>query len=93
MCRTVISNASKVAKDGEAASGPEWVKRGPRTAKTKALLACAVSSDGKILAVGGGDRGVHIWDLSSHTHTQRFPGHKDTVTGSVPTFSCFDLDS
>ena len=63
--------------------GPEWVKQGPRNARTKALLACAVSSDGNILAVGGGDRRVHVWDLKTQTLIKSFPGHKDTITGKI----------
>ena len=46
--------------------GPEWVKKGPRATGKATLLAAAVSSDGKLLAVGGGDRLVHIYDARSH---------------------------
>lgn len=57
------------------------MKKGPRNSRTKSLLACAVSSDGSILAVGGGDRSVHIWDVKTQKLIQSFPGHKDIVTG------------
>ena len=46
--------------------GPEWVKKGPRIAGKAALLAVDVSDDGKFLAVGGGDRLLHIFDAHSH---------------------------
>lgn len=35
-----------------------------------ALLAAAVSSDGRYLAVGGGDRKVHVWDARSRQYIQ-----------------------
>ena len=38
--------------------GPEWVKKNPRQASKQGLYAAALSSDGKLLAVGGGDRKV-----------------------------------
>jgi WD40 repeat protein len=46
----------------------------------QAILAAAVSHDGKYLATAGMDRRVHIWDTTSHTHIKAFPGHKDIVT-------------
>ena len=61
--------------------GPEWIKKKPRHSHAGALLAAAVSSDGQLLAVGGGDRRVHVWDTRSDTLIQSFPGHKDTITG------------
>ena len=42
---------------------PTWVRRGPRQAGARALLAAAVSDDGRYLAVGGGDWRVHVWDV------------------------------
>lgn len=48
----------------------EWVKRGPRQAGAKALLAAAVSDDGRFLAAGGGDCRVHVWDVRSGQYMQ-----------------------
>lgn len=42
----------------EARTVAEWAPRPARTVSARALLACAVSSDGKFLAVGGADRKV-----------------------------------
>ena len=64
-----------------ASTGPDWVKKGPRLVGTGSLLAAAISSDGQLLAVGGGDKKVHVWDARSQQHVQSFPGHKDMVTG------------
>ena len=51
-------------------SGPDWVKKGPRQAARRALLAAAVSDDGHYLAVGGGDWQVHVWDARSNEYIQ-----------------------
>jgi ribosomal RNA-processing protein 9 len=49
----------------------EWVGKAARRAGgTRSLLAAAVSSDGNYLAVGGGDRKVHIWDIRSRQYVQ-----------------------
>ena len=73
VCATVDRTsfrASAVSKKQAAATqaqdGPEWVKRAARAAGKAALLAAAVSDDGQLLAVGGGDRFVHIFDARSH---------------------------
>lgn len=58
------------AKDAASKSGPAWVKKGPRQAGHQALLAAAVSDDGRYLAVGGGDWRVHIWDARSNEYIQ-----------------------
>lgn len=52
-----------------------------RQAPPRALLACAVSTDGVYVAAGGGDRCVHVWDVrSGGGPVKSFPGHKDVVT-------------
>ena len=58
------------AKGTSNTSGPDWVKRGPRQAGHRALLAAAVSDDGRYLAVGGGDWHVHVWDARSNEYIQ-----------------------
>ena len=58
------------SKDTGSSSGPDWVKRGPRQAGHRALLAAAVSDDGHYLAVGGGDWRVHVWDIRSNEYIQ-----------------------
>lgn len=58
--------SKKQAAAAEAHDGPEWVKRAARAAGKAALLAAAVSDDGHLLAVGGGDRFVHVFDARSH---------------------------
>jgi len=51
--------------DDSGPSGPDWVKRNPRQASKRGLYAAALSSDNKFLAVGGGDRKVHVFDAIS----------------------------
>jgi ribosomal RNA-processing protein 9 len=67
------------ATAAEATSGPEWVKPAARAASRHALLAVAVSSDGALLAVGGGDRKVHLYDARNSTFIQSFAGHRCVV--------------
>ena len=45
----------------------------------KALLRCAWSADGTLVAAGSADRSVHIWDAETCEPKYRLPGH----TGSV----------
>lgn len=67
-----------VAEGGRA----EWVaKSATRGGGPSSLLAAAVSSDGRYLAIGGGDRKVHIWDARCQQYVQGFPQHRDIVTG------------
>ncbi|GIL62272.1 hypothetical protein Vafri_16561 [Volvox africanus] len=61
--------------------GADWVARKARSVSRAALGAVAVSSDGRYLAVGGGDHKVHVFEANSGTYLQGFPGHKDVVTG------------
>ena len=59
----------------------DWVKR--RAAGrlgARALYAAALSTDGRLLAVGGGDRRVHVFDALSGAHTASYPGHRDAIT-------------
>ena len=45
-------------------------KAAARAGGSRALLSAAVSSDGHYLAVGGGDRKVHVWDARSRQYIQ-----------------------
>lgn len=59
----------------------DWVKPAARQGGGRAsLLAAAVSSDGAYLAVGGGDKKVHVFDARSGQHLHAYPGHRDIVT-------------
>lgn len=62
-------NTASAAANGT----PDWVKKGPRQASQNALLAAAVSDDGRYLAVGGGDKRVHVWDVRSQEYIQVSP--------------------
>ncbi|GLC40987.1 hypothetical protein PLESTB_000954900 [Pleodorina starrii] len=71
---------------GSRGAGPispaaDWVDRKARSSSGAALAAVAVSSDGKYLAVGGGDHKVHVFEAASGAYMKGFPGHKDMVTG------------
>lgn len=46
------------------------MKKGPAGTGKGALVAAAVSSDGQFLAVGGGDRKVHVFDARSREYIQ-----------------------
>jgi ribosomal RNA-processing protein 9 len=58
----------------------DWIRPAARQANRCGLLSAAVSSDGRYLATGGGDKKVHIYDARSGDHLRAFPGHKDAVT-------------
>ncbi|BDA48673.1 U3 small nucleolar RNA-interacting protein 2 [Coccomyxa sp. Obi] len=76
-----IERADQNTTDTADGGAPDWVKKGPRKAGRNSLLAAAVSDDGRYLAVGGGDKRVHVWDIRSHEYIQGFPGHRDIVSG------------
>lgn len=65
----------------QAGTTADWVKKGGRQVSRRALLALSVSSDGRLLAAGGGDRKVYIYDARSGQQVLSFPGHKDVVSG------------
>jgi len=67
--------------NGTGTGGADWVAPKDRQASHNALLAVAVSDDGRYLATGGGDKKLHIYDARSHTFIRSFPGHKDAITG------------
>jgi hypothetical protein len=72
VCCMPCRPGSKAAKAAAAAAGTtaDWVQKGPRMNPTSSLLAAAVSSDGKFLAVGGGDKMVHVFEAGTGTHVQ-----------------------
>ncbi|EFN55906.1 hypothetical protein CHLNCDRAFT_22742 [Chlorella variabilis] len=78
--RFVASSAAGLGRVEQTGTEADWVKRGPRQSGAASLLAAAVSGDGRYLAVGGGDRKVHVWDARSRQYVRGFPGHKDAVT-------------
>lgn len=50
------------------------------TAHTKAVVGIAVSNDGKLLATGGADSSVIIWDAATYKIIRRIAAHKGQVT-------------
>lgn len=48
--------------------------------QTDQILSVAVSSDGKLLASGGLDKLVRVWDTSSNKLIKSFVGHQGPVT-------------
>lgn len=81
---TAAAGQGREAQQGTAA---DWVKRGPRQSGRNSLLAAAVSGDGRYLAVGGGDRRVHIWDARTRTHIKvrrRWPDRTAAAVAARP---------
>lgn len=68
--RFTAASSAGLGKVEETGTVADWVKRGPRLSGTASLLAAALSSDGRYLAVGGGDRKVHIWDARSRQYVR-----------------------
>eukprot|EP00455_Lapot_gusevi_P037291 TRINITY_DN4166_c0_g1_i1.p1 TRINITY_DN4166_c0_g1~~TRINITY_DN4166_c0_g1_i1.p1 ORF type:complete len:486 (+),score=100.91 TRINITY_DN4166_c0_g1_i1:70-1527(+) len=46
-----------------------------------AVLTCSVSSDGQLLASGGSDHMIRIWDTRTNTQVRALKGHRDVVSG------------
>ena len=53
---TQLEMVVHASQDGAVQTVADWAPKPARTVAAHALLACAVSSDGKFLAVGGADR-------------------------------------
>lgn len=53
----------------------------PPKSNAHVVLAAAVSSDGSLLATGGNDKLVHVWDVRAGKHVQGFSGHRGAVHG------------
>ena len=68
--RFVASSAAGLGRVEQTGTEADWVKRGPRQSGAASLLAAAVSGDGRYLAVGGGDRKVHVWDARSRQYVR-----------------------
>ena len=49
---------------------------------TNEVRALAVSPNGKLMASGGKDNVVRIWDLTTLKQVHKFVGHRDTITVS-----------
>ena len=49
--------------------------------KRRDLLAVAVSGDERLVAAGGGDCCVHVWDVRTGAHVKALTGHKGAITG------------
>ena len=71
------SNITVPASSGK---GAPWLVPASRRGSRTSLLAAAVSTDGSYLAVGGGDKKVHVYDTRSRTCVKAFGGHKDEVS-------------
>lgn len=49
------------------------------TGHSEAILVCCFSPDGRVLATGGGDGDVRIWDVETTTPTEILRGHRSWV--------------
>lgn len=49
---------------------------------TNQVYSIAVSSDGRLLASGGMDNKIRIWDAQNNKLLDTFSGHKDFITVS-----------
>lgn len=54
-----------------------WVKNPAARVPKTSLIATAVSSDNRYLAVGGGDSQIHVFDLRADEYIKAFSGERD----------------
>lgn len=59
----------------------------------EAIVSGAFSPDGRNLATGSGDATVRLWDLDTHTPSQKFSGHKDWIFAVSWSPDCLSLAS
>ena len=55
-------------------------KKADGSGHTSDVLAIALSRDGRLLATGGRDKAVLLWDTRTHTVVKQLRGHKGAVT-------------
>ena len=70
----------EVSYANSSGGGAPWLAPAATRGSRTSLLAATVSTDGSYLAVGGGDKKVHIFDTRSRTCIKSFGGHKDEVS-------------
>jgi WD40 repeat protein len=63
MCREQLKRPGGNTTSDVTAGIPEMKRAKARHGSTMALYSVAISSDGRYLAAGGGDKLVHVWDL------------------------------
>ena len=65
-------------------TGKKQVFRGHRSsasgAHTAAVLTVAASSDGRLVASGGMDSTIVVWDVRTSAPVETFQGHRDAVS-------------
>jgi len=75
-------NMSELCK--RCSSKAYWVvKNGSYGVAKRSLISSAISDDGKILCVGGGDNHVHIIDTTSRRLIKSYDGHQEAISGMV----------
>ena len=82
-CMFPQQNGSEVNQKNAGENAAYWLKPSSRRSDLHSIAALAVSSDGRYLAAGGGDKLVHIFDAGTGEHLRAFPGHKDAITALV----------
>ena len=82
-----MAGASQEQGSGRA----DWVAPKARSTSQQALHAVALSSDGMYLAVGGGDRKVHVFDGRSGEYLQGFTGHRCACAWEYLKIMCMEI--
>jgi WD40 repeat protein len=75
----VSAGEDQVVRMWDARSGQDIFSIQSRGAKIRALAFCGP----KMLASGGSDNAIHLWDLATQKEVERFVGHTGTVSSLV----------
>lgn len=74
---------TRPAKDAGKGKGKARADPADLEGHTDEIWALALSPDGRLLASGGKDRRIGVWDVEKDTWVKGFGGHRDSISVST----------